>query len=955
MASQVARYEAVKRKVGGNREKLDFEWTFGATLEERANATSPNRAIVRTLSQLDFALKLSRANGGKFDAETDRALSILEAAMEKDGVLGYAACAEAENALLPLSPAAKEYEVTFASHAHIDMNWMWGWQETVAVTISTFRSILNLMREYPEFTFSQSQASVYKIIEDYAPDMMDEMKKRIAEGRWEVTASAWVETDKNMPDTESLIRHIEYTRNYLEQVWGVAREDIELDFSPDTFGHSRFVPEINTFGGVKYYYHCRGLQDDLTLYRYKCPSGAELLMYKEPYWYNSGVTPDCGTGIFGLSERCAGLKAGLIVYGVGNHGGGPSRRDIERIIEMQGWPVFPAMKFGTVRGFFRKAESVREKLPVVDHELNAIFAGCYTTQSRIKRGNRKTELALLDAEKLGALDSMATGASSPARCLEKSWRNVLFTHFHDILTGSCVQESREHAMGLFAESIAHAQTIESAAATSLSENTDTSMFAADDDIRFTQSEGAGVGFGLSNYAGVPNPERGAGKTRIYTVFNTASQPKKALVELTVWDYVGDLRRIEAVDSKMNPLPFQLLDKEPQRYWDHRYVRILVEAEVAALGYAALAIREKDVEDYPTFYLSAERTEQPKGDVVLENEWIKAVVDGRTGEMISLVEKATGAEQLSAPAGLCVVDTEQNGMSAWTIGRYLGMNPVTRATRIVPFKGTLRTGVETEHMMLNSTVKTTITLDASAKAVKYAFTVDWHESAAKSTTLPVLVFRMPLANRGEDVMMDVPGGSVIRSARAMDLPALSYAAALGESNVTPIGHIPFLATDCKYGFRLDRGELISTLINTASGPDPYPERGIHAIELYAGVCKPCPMALRTAVESLLRPMFGIPTARHEGTLPPEGTLMVFESRRTVLSSLAQKEDGSFALRAFETVGKGDTVTVKLPRPVEKACLTDLEGNEIGAVTVDGSAVCFGIGPYRIAELNLTLKG
>jgi alpha-mannosidase len=625
------------------------------------------------------------------------------------------------------------------------------------------------------------------------------------------------------------------------------------------------------------------------------------------------------------------------------------------VIEMQNWPVFPTMKFGTVHGFFKKAESVREKLPVIDHELNAIFAGCYTTQSRIKRANRKTELALLDAEKLAALDSMTAGASSPARTIERSWRNVLFTHFHDILTGSCVQESREHAMGLFAESLAHAQTIEAAAATRISENTDTSMFEKDPDIRFTQSEGAGVGFGLSNHAGVPNPERGAGKTRVYTVFNTASRAKKELVELTVWDYVGDLRRLEAVDSGMNPLSFQLLDKEPQRYWDHQYVRVLVEVEVAALGYATVALREKTVEDYPTYYLSAERTEQPKGDIVLENEFLKAVIDGRTGEMTSLIEKATGAEQLSAPAGLCVVDSERNNMSAWTIGRYLGVNPVTRATRVTPLKGNLRPGVETEHAMLNSTVKTTITLDAGAKAVKYAFTVDWHESAAKSTTLPVLVYRMPLANKATEVMMDVPGGSVTRTARAMDLPALTYAAALGEENVAPAGNVPFLATDCKYGFRLDRGELIATLINTASGPDPYPERGIHAIEVYAGVMKPCPMALRMTVESLLRPMFGIPVASHKGTLPADGALIGFESRRTVLSSLAMKEDGSFALRAFETVGKGDTVRDKLPRAVEKAHLTDLEGNEIGKAAVEGDAVSFEIGPHRIVELNLTLKG
>ena len=945
MASFPARFEALKRQVGGNREKLDFEWTFGATREELQKITPPGRPIVRTLSQLDFAMKLSVENSGRFDKEVDSALTILENAMAADGVLTNSACARAEEALLPLSSAAKEYEVIFASHAHIDMNWMWGWQETVAVTIATFRTVLDLMREYPDFTFSQSQASVYKIIEDYAPEMMDEMKQRIEEGRWEITATAWVETDKNMPDTESLIRHIEYTRNYLEKNWGVPRKSLELDFSPDTFGHSRFVPEINTFGQVKYYYHCRGLQDDLTLYRYKCPSGAEILMYKEPYWYNSGVTPDCGTGIFGLSRRCAGLKTGLIVYGVGDHGGGPSRRDVERVIEMQSWPVFPTMKFGTVHEYFEKAEAVREQLPVVDHELNAIFAGCYTTQSRIKRGNRKSELALLDAEKLAAARSMVEGAAAPAGRLENAWRNVLFTHFHDILTGSCVQESREHAMGLYADTLGHAQHIESSAARAISENVDTSAFLTDPDVKFTQSYGAGVGFGIGNHSGVPNPERGAGKTRIYTVFNTSAAKKHEAVELTIWDYTGDLRRLEAVDSAMNPLPMQLIDKSNQRYWDHQYVRVLVKCEVEANGYVTIAVREKPVEDYPTFYLSAERTHSPQGDITLENEYLKAEIDGRTGQLISLIDKKTGREQLSAPAGLCVVDSEKESSDAWRIGRYLGVNPVTRALSITPAAGAVRSSVSMKHEMLDSSVETVISLGSGEKALHYTFSVDWHETAIKSKTHPVLIYDLPLKEAADEVMMDVPGGAITRTARAMDLPALSYAAALNGARV------PVIVTDCKYGFRLDRNELIATLINTAGGPDPYPERGIHAIELFVGMSEPCPKALRTLAGALVRPMFGMPVASHPGKLPADGAIFGFDAATSELTSFADAGD-RYVARINELCGKADRAVISLPYSPASATVTDLEGKEIGAAVISGNSIAVDIGAYRIIQLNIS---
>ena len=944
MSNLHAKFAALKKQVAGNREHMGYEFSFGMTREEQNHITPPPRYVVRILSELEYAVRLSEQRGHEFDNLVESAIDFLSDCIESEGAVTRTAASACEKILLPLADAAREYSLILVGHAHIDMNWMWSFDETVAATVATFTTMLRIMDEYPTFTYAQSQTSVYKIIDDYAPEMKEEMLQRIAEGRWEVTAAAWVETDKNMPDTESLIRHIEYTRNYLEEHWGISREKLNLDFSPDTFGHSRFVPEINTFGGVKYYYHCRGLQDDLTLYRYKCPSGAEILMYKEPYWYNSGVTPDCGTGIFGLSKRCAGLKTGLIVYGVGDHGGGPSRRDIERVLEMQGWPVFPTMKFGTVREYFAKAEAVREKLPVVDHELNAIFAGCYTTQSRIKRGNRKTEQALLDAEKLAAFRTMADGTPAPTGRLEKAWQGVLFTHFHDILTGSCVQESREHAMGLFADSLAHAQQTESASATALSRMTDTSAFLSDEDIRFTQAEGAGVGFGISNHSGVPNPERSAGKTRIYTVFNNAPVAKRECVELTVWDYIGDLRRLEAVDSQMNPLPLELLDREMQTYWDHRYVRVLVKVEVAAMGYATIALREKPVTDYPTFYLSAERTESPKGDITLENEFLQAKIDGRSGMLLSLVDKATGKEQLSAPAGLCVVDTEKATSDAWKIGRYLGVTPVDRTLRMEPISGNLRCGVRMEHQMLHSSVKTEVTLEEGTRALKYSFSVDWSEAASQSKTHPVLIYRMPLKDKAEQVLMDVPAGCAVRTARAMDLPGLSFAAALtGEK-------VPYIVTDCKYGYRLDRNELIATLINTAGGPDPYPERGIHAIELYLGVEKADEKAMKETAAALIKPMFGIPCAAHPGKLPMNGAFLDFRGDTAVLDSFAWA-DGAYRARISEMCGKGCKVTLALPANITEATLTDLEGHEIGAAEISGDCVSFEIGAYRLAQLNL----
>jgi len=147
-------------------------------------------------------------------------MSILEAAIDllyndfrSQHALTDDACKAAEALLLPFSERAKAYNLHCVAHAHIDMDWMWGLHETVDVCLSTFRTMLDLMDEYPEFTFSQSQCAVYKLAEFYDPALFRRMKQRIREGRFEFAGSTWVELDKNMPNLESMARHILYERS----------------------------------------------------------------------------------------------------------------------------------------------------------------------------------------------------------------------------------------------------------------------------------------------------------------------------------------------------------------------------------------------------------------------------------------------------------------------------------------------------------------------------------------------------------------------------------------------------------------------------------------------------------------------------------------------------------------------------------------------------------------------
>ncbi len=952
----VEQFIRLKTTVGGNRELTEFEWTFGMPKEEQLRITPPNRWQRRILGELEFALKLAEENPGQFEEAIGRALGLLLAAQEREGAIGRSDIETAEGLLAPLTAAAREYEVILAAHAHIDMNWMWSWQETVSLTLDTFRTMLQLMDEYPQFCYSQSQASVYRIVEEFDPPMMEAIRRRVAEGRWEITAAAWVETDKNMPSTESLARHILYTKKYLKEHWGIDPRTLEVDFSPDTFGHSAHLPELLRHTDVKYYYHCRGYDGEETLYRWRAPSGAEVLIYREPHWYNSGITPRIGAAAIELARRCQGFKTSLVVYGVGDHGGGPSRRDIERALDMMTWPVFPRLRFGGFRDYFHAAEAVRGKLPVVAHELNYFAQGCYTTQSRIKQGNRKSEAALGDAEAVSALAAAHVGQPYRAERFESAWRNVLFTHFHDILTGSCVQDSREHAMGLYSEVLAIANTARSQAMRAIAAQIDSSAFPEEGDIANSQSEGAGVGGVGADPFALPVTERGVGLSRLFHLFNPSAHRRQAVVTLTVWDWTGDMSRLAFEDADGKPLECQLIDRTYQHSWDHKYFRVQVLADLPAMGYTTCRLYQKPAEHYAFHgFLPGERTQTIYHNVVLENEHLRAEFDYRSGALLSLVDKADGRERIPAgqSAGLELVQTDGATADAWRIGRYISQEPLRSATSLqVTMDGPLCRAFTAEYPFLGSVATMEVRLEKGAKALAIDLTVDWHEVSRQGTTVPLLRYVLPPCCAAPEYLFDVPAGIARRVAAHTDVPALQYGAMVDGSRAV------VLVSDCKYGFRATEDGLGVTLIHAPHGPDPDPERGVHHIKLAVGLADACPKALEELAFDCNHPAAYLSARPHGGSLPAAAALLeLAEGTTAVLSGVKRAEDGSgLVARLYNPADTATEAVLRFPLSggAKAALAVDvLEQPEEGTVTTEGDAVRVKLGPCAMAAVKVTL--
>ena len=905
----------------------------------------------RIYAELGYAAAVSGANGKIYDEIVlNAANKLIEEATKVGGVVTADAAKAAEAVLMPISEKAKSYKVHCISHAHIDMNWMWGFQETASVTVDTFRTVLDLMKEHPELTFAQSQASTYQIIEEFAPEMLDEIKERIKEGRWEVSASTWVETDKNMPSGESLARHILYTKRYLSKLLDIPAESLDLDFEPDTFGHNITVPEICAKGGIKYYYHCRGNTADDFIYRWRARSGAELLVWREPEWYNYDINPEMFRKVPGLCERY-GITDFLSVYGVGDHGGGPTRRDVERLKTIGSWPIMPNVVFSTYKAFYSELEKSREKFPVTEGELNFVFTGCYTTQSRIKMANRIAETRMYESEAINTMSGILADGPLYTKSYGKAWEQILFNHFHDILPGSGIVDTREYALGGFQRAMAAVQTNANLSMRKLAEAIDTSAFIVND-YGNTRSEGAAVGFSTEQAKSFkfPQTERGFGKKRLFHLFNSTQYDFDGIAEITVWDWLYDTARAVFADTDGNITESKCLANQAG-YWGHYYKTFAVKVHVPALGYATYTLDEASAPEYvaPVRRQYEQRDTYNDDDIVMENGKIRAVFDHATLQLVSLIDKSSGEDLVYVGGSFRLIrENLSHGMTAWRVGdkmltEYLNEEKNVTVSK-VDLSGIRKTISYKLNFGVRSILEVTVSLDDNSSMLDFNVTVDFHE-VCDGESIPQLNFFTPVSYGVEKYRYDVPFGTVDRPNINHDVPANSYAAAISEDGEGKPAVM--VVTDTKYGFRGADNSLAVTLIRSSRDPDPYPEYGKHNIRIGVGIISdPTPYNLNEAASKFVHPIAFCSARAGKGTLPVSGQLFNV-SGEVFVSSVKGAEDGSgIIVRLSDVSGKGGEVTLDFCKAVKSACETDLNENVTSELSADGSTVNATVEAYGI---------
>ena len=343
------------------------------------------------------------------------------------------------------------HEIAAVGHAHIDTAGLWPLAETYRKALRTFSTAVQYMDEYPDYRFACSQAQQYAWVKERNPDLWQRIRTKVAAGQFVPAGGAWVEPDLNLPSGESLVRQLLHGQRFFEAEFGVRCAEF---WSPDAFGYCGQLPQLVRGAGMTHF-----LTQKLSWNRFNRPDestfiwqgddGSEVLVHFPPDdTYNSAADVPSLLKAANESKSLDHSHTSLLVYGWGDGGGGPTREMLEMLTRARDVQGLPRTRMATPSEFFTALEREGTTRPVVVGELYFEYhRGTYTSQAFVKRGNRRSEQALHDAEFL----AVARGGDYPHAELDRLWKLLLLQQFHAILPGSSIRLVYEDAARDFAE------------------------------------------------------------------------------------------------------------------------------------------------------------------------------------------------------------------------------------------------------------------------------------------------------------------------------------------------------------------------------------------------------------------------------------------------------------------------------------------------------------------------
>jgi alpha-mannosidase len=890
----------------------------GSDLEFTPTAGRPDPEFLRlqftAAGEVADAIPVGREDR---EQQIDGALAHLDwSALERGDQKGFdASMRAASDAATPLRAWLKTYSVHAVGNAHIDMAWLWPWTETVDVVHRTFSSALRLMREFPDFTFTMSTARAYAWMEEKYPPLFEEIRQRVREGRWEIVGGMWVEPDLNMPDGESQVRQLLVGKRYFQEKFGV---DVRTGWNPDSFGYNWQLPQIYKKSGIDFFVTQKLGWNDTTKFPYKmfwweAPDGSRVLTYF-PHDYVNYMDPARIAGDVAIYAPLTGYPDLLYLYGVGDHGGGPTR-DMLLNAERFAAPnaLFPRMHLGTAQSYFDALtlKAAGLNLPVWRDELYLQFhRGTYTTQAGEKRNNRHSEVLLLNAEKFAALDGMYT-QDYPQADLEDAWKKVLFNQFHDLMAGSGIAD-------IYSDAARSYEDVRAAGGRIVRQSLGDLVLRVD-----TRGEGSAL-----------------------VVFNALSWPRTEVVETSAPIAQANAPAFEVHDSSGRVVLSELISRSPDI--NHVTLRFLAE-NVPPLGY-------KVFHAVPVEHAAAVPSPISASETTLENEFLRVRVDPATGCITSIYEKTPEREALEPGACgnlLQAFRDKPKEWDAWNIDADFEAQhwDLTAADEVkLAERGPLRAVLRVRKHFQNSTFVQEIILEAGTPLVDVAMQAEWHEKHI------LLKAAFPVAASSERATYEIPFGSIERptTRRTPEEQAKFEVPALRWADLSDTHAGVSILNDSKYGYDTKGNVIRLSLLRSPEWPDPHADEGHHeftyAIYPHAGGWSEAGTMQRGY--ELNNRLIAVATFHHPGALPAEHSFLTIQPANVIVAALKKAEDSSaLILRFYEFTGKETQVRITPPEGVTQALTVNLMEKNASPLEMKDGTVIVPTHPYEIQTVEL----
>ncbi|MBU4285446.1 MAG: alpha-mannosidase [Verrucomicrobia bacterium] len=330
--------------------------------------------------------------------------------------------------------------VHMIGNSHLDPAWLWTWPSGLDEVLATCRTACDLLDAYPEFHVTRGEAWIYEQVLTIAPALFKRIAAHVAAGRWHPVNGWWIQPDCNLPGPESFRRHAALAGRFFRERLGVA---VKVGYNVDSFGHCAMIPTFLREAGMGGYIFMRPHTGELPLpgevFRWRSPAGDEVIGFRIPRAYSAVNEHDLAVGIeAAIATANRALGHTMAFYGIGDHGGGPTRIQIEWIRAHRRYRDDVELRFSHPQAFFDAIETKAAQLPCVEGELQHHAVGCYTSVRAAKREVRRAEEMLADAERAVEAAGLSDDPRFKAR-LDEAWKRVLFNEFHDIMGGTCIQ------------------------------------------------------------------------------------------------------------------------------------------------------------------------------------------------------------------------------------------------------------------------------------------------------------------------------------------------------------------------------------------------------------------------------------------------------------------------------------------------------------------------------------